>query len=79
MRQMHRDALKVIREARAHATRTSDSRLHLACCRTVEALVAEGGVVPSDLRLYARQTREHYGLLDARTSSATRGIPLARA
>lgn len=58
MRQWQKDALAVIREARAHATRTSDTRLHLACSRTIEAMVMEGGQVPSELRTYARQTRE---------------------
>lgn len=61
MRQWQKDALAVIREARAHATRTSDTRLHLACSRTIEAMVMEGGQVPSELRIYARQTRELYG------------------
>lgn len=61
MRQWQKDALSVIREARAHATRTSDIRLHLACSRTIEAMIMEGGQVPSDLRTYARQTRQLYG------------------
>jgi hypothetical protein len=61
MRQWQKDALSVIREARAHATHTSDERLHLACSRTIEAMVAEGGQVPCDLRAYARQTQELYG------------------
>ena len=51
-------ALKTIRDARNHAVRTSDERLHLACCRTIEAMVAEGGQVPAGLRIYARQVRE---------------------
>ncbi|MBL9050146.1 MAG: hypothetical protein JNK19_08555 [Tabrizicola sp.] len=61
MRQWQKDALSIIREARAHATRTSDKRLHLACSRTIEAMVMECGQVPSELRIYARQTRELYG------------------
>lgn len=61
MRQWQKDALSVIREARAHATRTSDKRLHLACSRTIDAMVKEGGQVPAELRIYARQTRELYG------------------
>lgn len=60
MRRWQKDALVVIREARAHATKTSDVRLHLSCCRVIEAMVLEGGQVPSELRLYARQTRELY-------------------
>jgi hypothetical protein len=61
MRQWQKDALKVIREARAHAIRTTDSCLHLACSRTIEAMVMNGGQVPADLRIYASQTRELYG------------------
>lgn len=56
MRQWQRDALSIIREARAHAIRTSDHRLHLVCSRTIQAMVSEGGQVPSDLRTYALQT-----------------------
>jgi hypothetical protein len=70
MRQWQKDALKVIREARAHASRTSDVPLHQACSRAIEAMVAEGGCVPSDLRIYAREIHEHYGIADARKSSA---------
>lgn len=58
MRLWQKDALKLFREARAHATKTSDVALHRACARGIEAMIAEGGCVPSDLRLYARQTRE---------------------
>jgi hypothetical protein len=61
MRQWQKDALSVIREARAHATRTSDKCLHLACSSAIAAMVMEGGQVPSELRIYARQTRELYG------------------
>lgn len=61
MRQWQKDALSVIREARAHATRTSDERLHLACSSAIDAMVMEGGQVPSELRTYSRQTRELYG------------------
>jgi hypothetical protein len=61
MRQWQKDALSVVREARAHATQTSNLSLHLACSRTIEAMVAEGGQVPSELRTYARQIRERYG------------------
>ncbi len=61
MRQWQKDALKVIREARLHANRNSDDRLHQACSRAIEAMVMEGGQVPSELRVYARQTRELCG------------------
>jgi hypothetical protein len=64
MRQWQKDAHNVIREARAHATRTSDSRLHMACSRSIEAMVMEGCVMPSDLRIYARQILELYGKLE---------------
>jgi hypothetical protein len=74
MRQWQKDALSVIREARAHATRTSDKRLHLACSSAIHAMVMEGGQVPSELRIYARQTREHYGhqVIPKVTASAAR-------
>jgi hypothetical protein len=71
MRQWQKDALSVIREARAHATRTSDKRLHLACSSAIDAMVMEGGQVPSELRIYARQTREFYGNQVIPKSSAT--------
>ena len=71
MRQWQKDALSVIREARTHATRTSDKRLHLACSRTIEAMVMEGGQVPSELGVYARQTRQLYGSEVYRQSSVT--------
>jgi hypothetical protein len=61
MKQWQKDALKVISEARAHATRTTDSRLHLACSKTIEAMVMDGGQVPADLRIYAIQIRELHG------------------
>lgn len=53
MRSWQKDALSVIYEARAHATRTSNSQLHQACSRTIEAMTMEGGQVPSELRTYA--------------------------
>jgi hypothetical protein len=58
MRQWQKDALKVFREARALAYRTSDRRLHRACGRAIDAMVAQGGLVPSELRIYAKETRE---------------------
>lgn len=64
MRQWQRDALAVIREARAHATLTSDKNLHLACSRAIEVMVMEGGQVPSELRIYARQIR-HLHMINA--------------
>ncbi len=57
MRQWQKVALSVIREARAYAIETSDKNLHMACSRTIEAMVMEGGQVPRDLRDYASQTR----------------------
>ena len=61
MRQWQKDALSVIREARNHATRNSDTQLHVACSHAIDAMVMEGGQVPSELRIYARQTRELHG------------------
>jgi hypothetical protein len=61
MRHWQKEALKVFREARAFATRTSDPRLHQACGRAIEAMVAAGGMVPSELRIYAQQIRNGYG------------------
>lgn len=58
MRLWQKDALRLFREARAHATKTSDVALHQACARAIEAMIAEGGCVPSDLRRYAQLTRE---------------------
>jgi hypothetical protein len=70
MRPWQSEALKLFREARAHATRTSNTSLHLQCCRAIEAMIAEGGCVPSDLRIYARQTRLIYGAPDAHAGEA---------
>lgn len=61
MRQWVKDAHRTIREAKAHAIRTSDRQLHMACVRSVEAMIADALLVPSDLRTYARQTRRLYG------------------
>jgi len=58
MRGWQKEALKLFREARAHATKISDGALHRACARAIEAMIAEGGCVPSDLRLYARKTQD---------------------
>lgn len=62
MRPWQKDALKLFREARAVATETSNIPLHQACCRAIEAMISEGGCVPSDLRAYARDTRLLYGV-----------------
>jgi hypothetical protein len=61
MKPWQRQALSVIRQARAHAIETSDKNLHVACSRTIEAMVMEGGQVPRDLRDYARQTLDRFG------------------
>lgn len=65
MKAWQRDALSVIRKARAHATQTSDKNLHLACARAIQAMVMEGGQVPRDLRDYAHQTRLIFGASDS--------------
>lgn len=64
MRQWLKDAHRTIREAKAHATRTSNARLHMACVRSIEAMISDAVLVPSDLRTYARQTRLLYGHMD---------------
>lgn len=64
MRQRQKDALRVIREARAYATETSNSRLHLACSRSIEAMITDGCMMPSELRLYAQQVRAFYITLE---------------
>jgi hypothetical protein len=61
MKSWQKEALSVIRKARARAIETSDKHLHLACSRTIEAMVTEGGQVPGYLRDYARQTRVLFG------------------
>jgi hypothetical protein len=71
MRQWQKDALSVIREARTHATHTSNTRLHLACSRTIVAVVAEGGQVSSDLRCYALKILELYGLESTRENESS--------
>jgi hypothetical protein len=73
MRQWVKDAHRTLREAKAHATRTLDARLHLACVQSIEAMIADGFLMPSDLRDYARQTRENFedGLFRQSTVSAT--------
>lgn len=55
MKQWVKDAYRTIRTAREHATRTADTRLHMACARAIDAMVAEGLLMPSELRTYARQ------------------------
>jgi hypothetical protein len=60
MKPWQREALSVIRKARTHAIETSDENLHLACSRTIEAMVMEGGQVPRDLRQYAFQTLQRF-------------------
>lgn len=67
MRQSQKDALRIIREARAHAMRTSDSRLHMACIRSIDAMISDGCMMPSELRTYARDGRETYGNPDTVT------------
>ena len=77
MKQWQKDANKLFRETRSHATRTANARLHLACSRSIEAMVMEGGMVPSDLRIYARETRERHELFSA-PEYALPATPLAR-
>ena len=71
MKQWQKDAVRVICEGRAHATRTSDSRLHMACSRAIEAMVEGGCMMPSELRIYAQQIRDLMGR-GARTLTSER-------
>ena len=70
MKLWQKEALSVIRKARAHAIETSDNNLHLACSRTIEAMVMEGGQVPRDLRDYASQTRPRFAPSDTEKAIA---------
>lgn len=56
------DALDLFRAARARATETSNITLHQACSRAIEAMVSEGGWVPSDLWFYACTVRRLHGI-----------------
>lgn len=55
------EAIDLFYAARARATETSNTFLHQACCRAIEAMVAEGSWVPDELCLYAREIRLVYG------------------
>lgn len=57
-----RNALDLFREARARATETSNVALHQACSHAIEAMVSEGGWVPSDLQIYAQTVRRVHGI-----------------
>lgn len=74
MRQLQKDALSVIREARAYATKNANPILHLACARVIEAMVMDGGQVPSELRSYARQARDLYSARTSHEAMATSPI-----
>jgi hypothetical protein len=56
-----KEAIGLFCAARERATETSNTYLHQACCRAIEAMVAEGSWVPEELRSYARETRRAYG------------------
>jgi hypothetical protein len=58
MRPWQKDALKLFREARSHALQTGNRSLHRACAKAIDAMISEGGCVPSDLRRYAAEMRE---------------------
>jgi hypothetical protein len=55
------DVLDLFRQTRARATQASNITLHQACGRAIEAMIAEGGSVPSDLNTYAQDIRRLYG------------------
>lgn len=54
------EAIGLFYAAKERATETSNTFLHLACCRAIEAMVAEGSWVPEELRSYAHETRLTY-------------------
>lgn len=54
------EAIGLFYTARERATETSNTYLHQACCRAIEAMVAEGICVPEELCSYARETRRAY-------------------
>lgn len=58
------DVLDLFRQTRARATLTSNITLHQACGQAIEALIAEGGSVPSDLQAYAQETLRLFGPCD---------------
>lgn len=60
MKLWHIQVLSVIREAHANASLSTYKHLHIACSRTIVAMVTEGGKVPSELLTYARQIRDPY-------------------
>ena len=55
------EAIDLFYAARARATETSNTFLHQACSRAIEAMVAEGNWVPVELCSYARESRRAYG------------------
>jgi hypothetical protein len=55
------DVFDLFRQTRARATLTSNITLHQACGQAIEALIAEGGSVPSDLHAYAQETLRLFG------------------
>ena len=55
------EAIDLFYAARERATETSNTFLHQACCRAIEAMVAEGSWVPEELCSYVRETRRTYG------------------
>lgn len=70
MKQSVKDAHRTIRNAREYATRTSDARLHVACACAIDAMVADGLLMPSKLRAYAKHVRLLYGFVDGPGTTA---------
>lgn len=60
MSSWRQEAIGLFYAARDRATETSNTFLHQACCRAIEAMVAEGSWVPDELCSYARETRSTY-------------------
>jgi hypothetical protein len=55
------EAIDLFYAASERATETSNTFLHQACCRAIEAMVAEGSWVPEELHKYACEMRRAYG------------------
>lgn len=56
------EAIGLFYAAKERATETSNTFLHQACCRAIEAMLAEGSWVPDELCVYAREIRSVYGV-----------------
>lgn len=62
MRSWQKEAIKLFREAKGHALQTENPSLHRACAQAINAMIAEGGCVPLDLRRYAAEMPKTNGV-----------------